>query len=110
MPVRISISDRSGLLSLVSGDILGVIPLTINSEMAGMETKNITIRVSAELAKIFELASEKQRRKLEALLSLKLGDATRGKKPLDELMSNISRNAQARGLTPEILDSILNEA
>jgi hypothetical protein len=79
------------------------------NEMIVMETKNITIRVNAEVAKIFELASEKQRRKLEALLSLKLGDATRTKKPLEDLMGKISRNAQARGLTPEILDSILNE-
>ncbi len=74
-----------------------------------METKSITIRVSAEVARIFEAAPEEQRRKLEALLSLKLGDATRSRKPLEEVMSHISRNAQARGLTPEILDSILNE-
>ncbi|MEN9568251.1 MAG: hypothetical protein RLZZ69_3447 [Cyanobacteriota bacterium] len=74
-----------------------------------METRAITIRVNAEVARIFEAASEEQRRKLEALLSLKLGDATRIKRPLEEVMSEISRNAQARGLTPEILDSILSE-
>jgi hypothetical protein len=74
-----------------------------------METKSITIRVSAEVARIFEAAPEEERRKLEVLLSLKLGDATRNKRPLEEVMSNISQNAQARGLTPEILDSILNE-
>lgn len=74
-----------------------------------MEMKAITIRVNAESARIFEAASEEQRRKLEVLLSLKLGDATRSKRPLEELMSNISRNAQARGLTPEILDSLLDE-
>ena len=74
-----------------------------------METKAITIRVNAEVARIFESASEEQRRKLEALLSLKLGDATRSKPPLEEVMSEISRNAQTRGLTPEILASILNE-
>jgi hypothetical protein len=74
-----------------------------------METKSITIRVNVEVARIFEAASEEQRRKLEALLSLKLGDATRIKRPLEEVMGEISRNAQARGLTPEILDSILSE-
>jgi len=74
-----------------------------------METKTITICVNAEVARIFEKASEEQRRKLEALLSLKLSDATRHKRPLEEVMSDISRNAQARGLTPEILNSILNE-
>jgi hypothetical protein len=74
-----------------------------------MKTKTITIRVNAEAARVFEAASKEQRHKLEALLSLKLGDATRSKKPLEEVMSDISQNAQARGLTPEILDSILNE-
>ncbi|MEP6517049.1 hypothetical protein [Microcoleus vaginatus] len=74
-----------------------------------MQTKTITIRVNAEVAKIFEAASEEQRRKLEALLSLKLSDVTRRKRPLEKVMSEISRNAQARGLTAEILDSILFE-
>ncbi len=67
-----------------------------------METRTITIRVNAEVARIFEAASEEQRRKLEALISLRLGDATRSKKSLEEIMSEISRNAQARGLTSEI--------
>ena len=74
-----------------------------------METKTIAIRVNAEVARIFEAASEEQRRKLEALLSLKLSDATQSKRPLEDVMSDISRNAQARGLTPDILNSILNE-
>jgi len=72
-----------------------------------MQTKTIAIRVNAEVARIFEAASEEERRKLEALLSLKLSDATRKKRPLEEVMSEMSRNAQSRGLTPEILDSIL---
>lgn len=72
-----------------------------------MQTKTIAIRVNAEVARIFEAASEEERRKLEALLSLKLSDATRRKRPLEEVMSEMSRSAQSRGLTPEILDSIL---
>ena len=74
-----------------------------------MQTKTIAIRVNTEVARIFEAASEEQRRKLEALLSLKLSDATRSKRPLEEVMNEISRNAQARGLTREIFDSILFE-
>lgn len=74
-----------------------------------MQTKTITIGVNAEVARIFEAASEEERRKLEALLSMKLSDVTRCKKNLEQVMSEISRNAQARGLTPEILDSILFE-
>ncbi len=74
-----------------------------------MENKTITIRVNAEVARIFETASDEERRKLEALVSLKLSDATRSKRPLEEVMSEISQNAQLRGLTPDILDSILSE-
>lgn len=71
--------------------------------------KEITIRVNAEVARIFETVSEEQRRKMEALLSLRLSELTRSKRTLEEVMSEISQNAQARGLTPEILDAILNE-
>ena len=74
-----------------------------------METKAITIRVNAEIAQIFEVASEEERRKLEALVSLKLSNTIQSKRPLEEVMSEISQNAQARGLTPEILDSVLSE-
>lgn len=77
--------------------------------MVNMETKTITIRVNAEAARIFESVSEEERRKLEALLSVKLSEATRHKRSLEEVMSDISQKAQARGLTSEILDSILNE-
>lgn len=74
-----------------------------------METKPITIRVNADVARIFEAASEEQRRKFEALVSLKLSDATRNTKSLEEVMSEISRNVRSRGLTPEILESILTD-
>lgn len=74
-----------------------------------METKFITVRVNALAAQILEAAPEEQKRKMEALLSLKLTQATREKRKLEEVMSEISQKAQERGLTPEILESILNE-
>ncbi len=74
-----------------------------------METKLITVRVNMEAARIFEKAPEAEKRKIEALLSLKLTEATRKKRTLEEVMSDISQKAQERGLTPEILESILNE-
>jgi hypothetical protein len=77
--------------------------------MNTMETKTISIRVSPEAAHAYEAATDEQKRKLDALLSLKLSEATRGKRSLEEIMSEISRKAQERGLTPEILQSILNE-
>lgn len=74
-----------------------------------MGTKTTTIRVSPEAAYAYETASAEQQRKLDALLSLKLTEVTQAKRPLEAIMSEISRKAQARGLTPEILNSILNE-
>jgi len=43
------------------------------------------------------------------LLSLKLTEVARAPRPLEEIMDEISRKAQARGLTPEALESLLNE-
>ncbi len=83
--------------------------LKISQLYQAMETKQITVRVNLEAAHIFEAASEEQRRKIEALLSLKLTQATRKKRALEEVMDDISQKAQERGLTPEILDAILNE-
>ena len=74
-----------------------------------METKTITIRVSPEAASAYEAATAEQRRKLDALLSLKLTEVARSARPLEEIISEISRKAQARGLTPEMLESILDE-
>ena len=74
-----------------------------------METKPITIHVNSETARIFETFPEEQKRKIEAFLSLKLTQATRDKRTLEEVMSSISKKAQERGLTPEILASLLNE-
>jgi hypothetical protein len=74
-----------------------------------METKPITIRVSSEAALAYEAAPAEQRRKLDALLSLKLTEIARARRPLEEIMNEISRTAQERGLTPDILESILDE-
>jgi len=74
-----------------------------------METQTITIRVSSEAARVYNTATAEQQRKLEVLLSLKLTEVARTSRPLEKVMSEISRKAQARGLTPEILESLLNE-
>ena len=74
-----------------------------------METEQITIRVDTEAARAFKSASEEERRKLEALLSIRLVEATKTSGSLKQIMSEISRKAQERGLTPEILRSILDE-
>jgi hypothetical protein len=54
-------------------------------------------------------ASDEDRRKLDLLLSLRLQDVTQSAESLKDVMREISRRAQQRGLTPEILDSILRD-
>lgn len=74
-----------------------------------MGTEQITIRIDDEAARAFKSASAGDKRKLEALLSLQLIEATKTKDSLKQIMSGISKKAQERGLTSEILQAILNE-
>jgi hypothetical protein len=69
-----------------------------------MQTEEITIRVDLQAARAYRAASEQERRKLDLLLSLRLQDVLRPARSLQELMRDISRKAQERGLTPEILE------
>jgi len=74
-----------------------------------MATEPITIRVDAEAARAFKQATPEDQRKLEALISLRLLEATRPATSLPELMGTISRRAQERGLTPEHLQELLDD-
>lgn len=72
-------------------------------------TDQITVSVDTEVAAAYRMASETDRRKYDLLVNLKLRDATRSKSSLQELVAEISERAQQRGLTPELLESILHE-
>jgi nickel-dependent lactate racemase len=74
-----------------------------------MEVREIKICVDAESAKIYESAIFADRQKLDTLLSLRLKEFARKRRSLEVVMSDISRKAQARGLTPEILNDLLSE-
>ena len=76
-----------------------------------MSTGTITLEVDEESARAFAQASEQERRKLEVLLRLRLRElTTRRTRPLAEIMDEMSRTAEERGLTPEILESLLRNA
>ena len=75
--------------------------------MSAMQT--ISIQVSPTVAKAYRNASAQERKKMELLLSLRLLEVTRARKPLEDVMREISRSAQKRGLTPEILDELLKD-
>ena len=72
-------------------------------------TEQITVSVDSDVANRYRSASNKERRKLDLLINLRLRDVTESGKSLRDTMLEISRNVQQRGLTPEILQSILDE-
>lgn len=74
-----------------------------------MPTREISIRVSDRAARTYEQASEEKRRKLDALLSMRLTEASRSSRSLEEIMSDLSREAQANGLTEEKLQRLLHD-
>ena len=74
-----------------------------------MTTVPITIQVDPQVARAFNAVPLEEKRKLEALVSLRLLEATRTPDSLQQVMREISRAAQARGLTPEMLKAILDE-
>lgn len=71
-----------------------------------MET--ITIPVPPEVAQAYQQANPQQQRALQTMVKLFL-DADFMQKSLSQVMEEIATKAEARGLTPEILESILND-
>jgi hypothetical protein len=75
-----------------------------------MPTETISLEVDAEAARAFSAASTEDRRKLQLLLSLRLRELTsQPVRPLKEVMDEIGSHAQARGLTAEVLESLLRD-
>ncbi|MEX2286500.1 MAG: hypothetical protein WD648_05370 [Planctomycetaceae bacterium] len=69
----------------------------------------ITIPVDAAVGEAYRTALPEQQRKLDLIIILTLRHAFQSRTALAQIMSDISRKAQERGLTPEILKSILDE-
>lgn len=75
-----------------------------------MLTETISITVDADAARSFIEAPPEKRRKVELLLSLRLRELTQGRvRPLKEIMDEIGSEAEAQGLTPETLESMLGD-
>jgi hypothetical protein len=75
-----------------------------------MATSTIPVEVDLETANAFAQASVAEKQKIQLLLALRLRELlTRPARPLKEVMEEIGARAQARGLTPEILESILQD-
>ncbi len=71
--------------------------------------EHITVSVDPDVADVYRSASDDERRKLDLLINLRLREATESRESLHTIMAEISRDAQRRGLTPGILQSILDD-
>jgi hypothetical protein len=79
-------------------------------EVLPMDMAVINIPLDAELAQIYEQSSTENQQKIQLLLTLwlrEMGDSS--SISLSDLMDAISDRAQAQGLTPELLDELLND-
>lgn len=73
-----------------------------------MSSSTLTIPIDPETAKLYERASREDQRKIQLLLSLRVRDLTTAPlPPLGTIMDELADKAQARGLTPEIVGSLL---
>lgn len=72
-------------------------------------TEQITVSVDPNVARAYRAASDSERRKFDLLVNLRLREAIGPRKSLMDMVEEIGRNAERRGLTPEILQSILDE-
>ncbi len=71
----------------------------------------ITISLDPQTAKAYDAAAPEEKRKMQALLSLWLRDlAAREYPSLRQVLDEVGAKAKARGLAPDILDSILKGA
>lgn len=76
-----------------------------------MRNPTITIPLDPQTARAYSAARDEEKRKIQALLSLWLRELAVGELPtLQQVLDETGRKAQARGLTPEILDSLLKGA
>lgn len=75
-----------------------------------MTTSSISLEVDSDTAQALAEASVQEKQKIQLLLALRRRELlARPARPLEEVMKEIGAKAQARGLTPEILESIVHD-
>jgi hypothetical protein len=73
-----------------------------------MANPTITIPLDPQTARAYNSAEPDQKRKMQALLGLWLRELAFGENPpLEQILDEVGQKARARGLTPELLDSLL---
>ncbi len=74
-----------------------------------LTTATVNIQLDVEAARIYQQASTADKQKMQVFLSLWLREFGKPTKSLRTLMNEISDKSQTRGLTSEILDTLLND-
>lgn len=75
-----------------------------------MSTESISITVDSEAARSFCQAPPEERRRMEILLDLRLRELiAKDSRSLKEIMDEIGEQAEAKGLTPDIVESMLRD-
>jgi hypothetical protein len=73
-----------------------------------MANPTITIPLDPQTARAYDSADPDQKRKIQALLGLWLRELTSSENPpLEQILKEVGQKARERGLTPELLDSLL---
>ncbi len=70
--------------------------------------ENITIKVDSEIAKVYREAAPEKQQQIQMFINIMLKKAV-SQKPLLDIMEEASQQAISNGMTPEILESILND-
>jgi hypothetical protein len=74
-----------------------------------MAVATITIPLDEDVVQKYIAASSEDQKKLQMLLSFWLREFMLSPTPLPVLMDDISEKARVRGLTPEILETLLHD-
>ncbi len=75
-----------------------------------MADPSISIAVDAATAQTYSAMAESDQKKVQILLNLRIQELVNEPKvSLKDLMDEIGANAEARGLTPEILEQLLRD-
>ncbi len=72
------------------------------------KTEQLLYTVDPEIAKVYREAEPEKQQKIQMFLNLMLKTAV-SEKPLLDIMEEASQQAISNGMTPEILESILND-
>jgi hypothetical protein len=76
-----------------------------------MRNTTISVPLDAQTARAYGATRAEEKLKIQALVSLWVRELTTREAPsLQQVLDETGRKAQERGLTPEILDSLLKDA